>query len=186
MLECFAPEGSRTTRDILSYPLLDGVDSWILGARLAASAVPVPLTLEWDPRSKGPKKSFYDATIPLMRKELIHCLFKCGVDNLETVAVEIRDSETGEIDPGYSAINVLGAVAVANLAESKYTDHSGRGQVDLDFDKLVIAPERARGLLFFRLAECVSAIVIASRVKSALEAAGGFGLSFVPPEDWIG
>jgi len=184
MLECFSPEGESTV-DILEYPLIDGVDSWLLGARFEAT-LPEPIALEWDPSTSGTKKCMYDATIPLMTKELLLALRASGVDNLDTYSVCIHDTKSGAVDDGYVAVNVLGVVAAANLSESVFRDPSGFSRADLDFDKLVLSPARARGLLLFRLAECVTGLVIHASIRAALEAKGEFGLSFVPPDVWIG
>ena len=184
MLDCFAPR-DQGVREILEFPFIDGVKSWLLGARFAV-AIDEPIELEWDPKTKGARKSYYNVTIPLMTRRLLSALQGSGVDNIDPYAVRIRDSASGELDDGYVAINVLGAVAAADLMLSRYEDPSGLGRADLDFDSVVLAPEQARGLLLFRLAECVTALVVHVSVREALEAAGGFGLAFIPPEEWIG
>ena len=184
MMECFVPQG-QTIKDILDYPLIDGVDSWIAGSRFDPPP-PVPIQLSWDPNTRGSKKQFYDATIPLAHRELIAALRGAGVDNLDCYQAAITDSLTGALDEDYLAVNVIGLVRAADLAQSIYSDPSGRGSVDMDFDSLMLSTTAARNLLLFRLAECVTGIVVHDAVKRALELRGGFGLTFVPPEQWIG
>jgi hypothetical protein len=100
--------------------------------------------------------------------------------------VEILDTKTGRNNYNYMAVNIIGVVAAADLGQSVYEDPWGQGQIDMDFDSLVIDPKKAGGGKLFRLAECVSGIVIHRSVKEYLESKGGFGLSFVHPSDWIG
>lgn len=184
MLECFAPlEGNFT--DIREYPLLEGIDSWQTGARFAA-AVPEPIRLEWDPETSGPRKTLYGVTIPLFHKKLVEALQESGCDNLDAYRAEIRDTRAGTVTTDFLAVNVIGAIAAADLTQSKYTAHSSRALIDVDFDALVVDPEKTRGALLFRLAECVTGLVVHRKVKEHLETQGGFGLTFLPPEEWIG
>lgn len=184
MLECYAPSGGRFT-DILEYPLIEGVDSWMLGARFTVP-LPDPLRLQWDPQTSGPRKTMYDATIPLLRHELIEALQQAGVDNLDCYPAVIVDSETGEECADYQAVNIIGLVSAADLGRSKFADPSGNRLIDMDFESLAIDADRTFGAKLFRLAECVSGVVIHRSVKEYLESLGGFGLSFVPPANWIG
>ena len=71
------------------------------------------------------------------------------------------------------------------MAKSVFTAHSAPALVDVDFDRLVIDPARARGQKLFRLAECVTGVLIHRTVQDHLEAKGGFGLSFIPHEEWV-
>lgn len=184
MLECYSPTGGDYL-DILAYPALDGIDSWLRGSRFAKPPIE-PIQLEWDPRSEGPPKALYDAVIPLYRLDLLEALREAGVDNLDCYAVEVSHPETKEITKDYSAVNIIGLISAANLRQSSFSDPSGRGLLDMDFNGLAIDPAKAMNALMFRLAECVSGVVIHNSVKEHLESKGGFGLTFVPPSDWIG
>lgn len=184
MMECFVPPG-KTITDIVDYPLIDGVDSWMSGSRFA-TALSTPIQLAWDPSTNGVKKHLYDATIPLFHRDLIDALHAAGVDNLDCYPVKITDNTTGAVDETYTAVNVIGLVAAADLAKSKHSDPSGRGRIDMDFDGVCLSKEAPQDLMLFRLAECVSALVVHDSVKRFLETRGGFGLTFVAPERWIG
>jgi hypothetical protein len=184
MLECLIPEG-QTAFDIREYPAIDGIDSWLTGVRFRVLP-PNPIKLEWDPETDGIKKAMYDATVPLIRKNVLQALVMLGVDNIDSYPVEIRHTGTNVVDKDYVAFNVLGAVMAADLSRSRYSDPSGSGRVDMDFDGLVIDPAKAQDLLFFRLAECVSGLVVHESVADGLKSVGGFGLELVPPEEWIG
>lgn len=184
MLECLIPFG-QSALAITGYPVIEGIDSWTLGARFASPPAQ-PIVVRWDPETRGLRKALYDATIPLMRRELVEAMRGAGVDNLECFDARIEAPDTGEHDDSYVAVNVVGAIAAADLAQSKFSDHSGRRRIDMDFDALTLKPHAPRGALLFRLAECTSGLVIHARVKEHLESLGGFGLSFVEPADWIG
>jgi len=184
LLECFS-ETQWEFSDILDYPEIDGIISWISGSAFE-SLVPQPIKLQWDPETEGLKKSLYSTIIPLFRKDIVAALQEAGVDNLDSYAVEISDVKLGEISHDYVAVNIVGLVAAMNHDGSRYSDFWGAGLIDLDIDSLVIDSEKAKGFLMFRLAECVNGIVIARKVKEHLESQGGFGLTFVPPEEWIG
>jgi hypothetical protein len=184
MLECMVPFG-ETRVTIADYPTLDGIDSWIAGSRFAHSPRD-PIELQWDVDTDGPRKSFYDATIPLMHTELLDALRGSGVDNLDCYAASVTDIQTGEVERSYWAVNIIGVVRAADLSRSRFSDPSGRMRIDMDFDSLVVAPHAPRGALMFRLAECTTGLLVRSDLKVRLEAAGGFGLTFVEPEAWIG
>ena len=109
-----------------------------------------------------------------------------GVDNLDVYSASLSDPASGVTHTGYKAVNIIGTVAAANLAESDFQAPSGSPLVDTDFDSLVIDEERAKGLLMFRLAECVTAIIIDERVMQRLNQDRIPYLDFVDPRSWIG
>jgi hypothetical protein len=184
MMECFVPRG-ETVLDLLEYPAFEGIESWIFASRFDRRP-PEPIVLQWDPETAGRKKLFYDATIPLMHHDLLEALRASGVDNVDAYSAEIVHPVTGETDSEYLAVNVIGTIKAADLAKSKYADESGFGRIDMDFDSLTISEKAAGGALMFRLAECVTGLVVHDTVKRQLEKRGGFGLTFVHPNDWVG
>jgi len=183
MLECLSPPG-ESVRDIRAYPAIQGIDSWIVGSLFEQPPAEV-IQLEWDPQTQGGTKALYSSNIPLMRRDLWGALRAAGVDNIDAYPAAIVDLATNDANREFVAFNVVGAVSSANLAESKWSDLSNMRRIDMDFDSLSIATETARGLLLFRLAECVSGIVVHDTVKQHVER-HGFDLMFVPPEEWIG
>lgn len=184
LMECLIPPG-ETRMSLADYPMVPGVDSWILGSRFVQ--VPEqPLKLQWDPETEGAKKTYYDATIPLMRVDLVAALRAAGVDNLDCYATQIQHPVSGEVDSEYLAVNVVGSIRAADLSKSTFADPSRRRRIDMDFDRLALAEEACRGALLFRLGECTTGLLVADRVRETLAAKGGFGLHFVAPEDWIG
>jgi hypothetical protein len=101
---------------------------------------------------------------PVFRREFIAALRQAGVDNIDTYEVSIKGFDGQPID-GYQAVNILGAVSCANLAESEY-EELGEGLV---FRRLVIDPARTHGLLMFRLAEFRQRILLAEPIKAKLD-----------------
>jgi hypothetical protein len=184
MLECLVPFGETRTA-IGTYPEIDGIDSWLSGSRFDRAPAG-PIELQWDPETDGPRKSFYDATIPLMRQDLIDILRGAGVDNLDTYPVSVVDVLTGEVDPHYSAVNVIGVVRAADLTRSRFSDPSRRRRIDMDFDSLVVNQHAPRGAMMFRLGECTSGLLVRADLRARLEGLGTLGLTFVEPENWVG
>lgn len=183
MLECFGFDYD-CYQDIGNVPFLEGIN-WNLG-RIFTQSPPEPIEISIDANTEGPFLPMYDCGILLFSDEMIAALRKAGVDNFNTYKTTLIDTKTKEHHTNYKAVNIIGLVAVADMSKSKYSDPSGNGLIDMDFDSLVIDEKKARGLLMFRLAECVSGIVIHDRVKYWLEKEGIKGLDFVDPQEWVG
>ncbi|MFK8017515.1 MAG: hypothetical protein AB8G17_18980 [Gammaproteobacteria bacterium] len=122
----------------------------------------------------------------LFREDMLKALGKAGVDNLELYPAELTDPTSGDTFSDYKAVNILGLVACADLGKSDWQAPSGSAIIDVDFDSLVIDENKTRGLTLFRLAECVSAIMVHESVVEQLHADGIENLDFVEPKDWIG
>jgi len=184
VLECFTPLDADPA-DLAALPEVEGVESWMAGV---AITVPVrePLELELDPAQPGPLKEMYNLEMLVMSERLVEALQKAGVDNLQVFRAVIADPVTGTRRTDYRVVNIVGCVAAADLANSVWTTPSGPPIVDVDFDSLVIDERRAGGLLLFRLAECISAIVVHRAVREALLAAGFSSLTFMDPIDYVG
>lgn len=186
MLECFSPEEGRV--DLEAPPDL-GVESWMTGLPFDLPPA-APIHLHWDPETETDGKrrlSLYDAGPVLMRRDLVAALRECGVDNMETYETVVHSRVDGSECLDYAAVNIIGLVAAADMERSgAHLPEDSDGLIDVDFDGLVIDEAKAAGFLLFRLAECVSGVVVHERVKTHIESRGGFGLSFVPPEEWSG
>jgi hypothetical protein len=167
-------------------PFLRGISFW-KGARID-SPVPEPLQyklkrLRRDADDHAPfMPSTLGTRIPLFRDDLIASLRACGVDNLDLYAATVSDPEDGTVHENYKAVNILGLVAVADLQASRYVTH-GAPVADVDFDALVVDESKARGLLMFRLAESVNAVLVHEKVKDRLTQAGFDDLAFNIPAE---
>lgn len=162
-----------TGRWIDDGPFVSGI-SFGIGQYLDSSSVPVPLKYELKRISKysedhGPYQPafLYDA-YPLFRDDLVAALKDCGVNNIQVFDALVHDPETGEDLRNYKAVNIIGAVAAADMAKSDAIVHSGPALFDVEFDKLVIDPTRARNLPMFRLAEATGTILVHERVRDCL------------------
>ena len=107
----------------------------------------------------------------------------CSSDLLYDVV--IRSNSGKEENHDYHAVNILGAIAAADMEMSMVMDE-GSGMYDVLFGSLVIDEEKANGNLLFRLAESISTVVIHESVVEALNQKGNFGLTFLPPEEFCG
>jgi len=85
----------------------------------------------------------------------------------------------------YKVVNVVGVVAGADLGRSVYEASDGVPLIDVSFDSLAIDEKRVAGLLLFRLAESLSAIVVHDRIKKHLLARGFDMLTFRDPAKYV-
>ncbi|MFO0648023.1 MAG: hypothetical protein U0326_17420 [Polyangiales bacterium] len=183
MLSCFGP--ADDDRASLGDLPPTAEHDWLRGARFETSPRE-PLEITLDPASPGVLVPMFAGGVVLFSELMLRALLDCGVDNLEWYDVALVDPASGARHTHYKAVNVIGAVRCADLARSQYTAY-GEALVDTDFDSLTIDPARALGLKMFRLAECVTGVVVHESVKRHLEAIPELRLlEFVPPDQWIG
>jgi hypothetical protein len=182
MLGCFGPrDRDRTTvGDILNTKL-----SWQRGRRFEVPP-PTPVLVDLDPNFPGVMVPMFDSGILLFTKAMITAFEDAGVDNLDYYDAVVRDPATGRKYDEYRAVNIIGVVAAADLAKSTWTAPSGSPIVDVDFDSLTLDENKIRGPLMFRLAECITGIVVHEQVKRGLEQAKIPYLDFTDPGNWIG
>jgi hypothetical protein len=58
--------------------------------------------------------------------------------------------------------------------------------ISTDFHALSIDESKARGLLIFRLAENITAVLVHEHVKKQVERSGIGTLTWLAPEEWAG
>ena len=121
----------------------------------------------------------------LFSDEVVSALRECGIDNFMTYLAEIYNLGDDRVYKNYKAVNIIGLVAAADMSASENIVH-GSPLIDVDFDSLTIDPEKARDFVFFRLAECVSGIVVQESVKQYFDDKEIKGIDWVFPEDWMG
>lgn len=184
ILQCFAPL-FQDAAGLGACPDVEGVASWMDGRPITAP-VPEPLAMELDAEAPGVLLELYQLEMLIMTERLLAALREAGVDNLQDYALHLRDPATGQVTEGYRAVNVVGLVACADLGRSTFEAPPGAPMLDVDFDGLVIDEARAGGRLLFRLAECVSAIVVHDSVREHLLARGFDMLTFQPPSEFVG
>lgn len=110
----------------------------------------------------------------LMQQKLIDLLKSLGIDNLQIFPAEIKHEDTDESVPGYAVVNIVGAVACADMSKS---DASPLATAHY-FNKLVIDPVATGGLLMFRVEESPMRVLVHEKVAKAVQASGFVGLTF--------
>lgn len=126
-----------------------------------------------------------EVPLPLVSKRLAKTLEFAGVSNIDYYPAEIHNESTGESYRNHLAFNLIGLIAAADFSTSSFDAPEGP-LISVDFDSLVIDEKKTLGVPMFRLAECVTAIVVHESVMKAIEAAGIDTLVFIPPEEWVG
>jgi hypothetical protein len=184
VLQCFGERGTPVA-GLGASPLVEGVDSWIKGIPIDVP-VPAPIEMELDPQEPGAVLDLYQLDVLIMSKRLIDALGEAGVDNLEVFDLVLVDPATGARLKTHRLVNVVGAVACADMARSKTLATRGPAMIDVDFDSLAIDETRTEGFLFFRLAECLTAILVHDRVRRHLIDRGFTSLTFQPPAEFVG
>jgi len=172
----YPPTMIGTSPDVAGSPWNDG--------HPIEAPIDEPIVYALDPDYPGNMLALYDIAELLIRDDLLATLRRSGVDNLQVFRAIIEDPTTGSRHENYSAVNIVGVVAAADMAES--VPMTAGGMSLGGFDSLVVDETRAGDLLMFRLAEAVNAIVIHERVRTEIEAAGIPGITFWEPGEWSG
>jgi len=150
-----------------------------------------PIELATVPMSKelwGFYRDLYSQPIPLFSRRLVDALIKAGVHNLQTYETVLTNFEGDNPPPRdhYLAVNIIGLIDAADMKKSVIGAGSKEELFATDFDSLVIDEKKPRGMLMFRLAQNISAVLVHERVKEYVEAAGIDTLTWIPPEMWAG
>jgi hypothetical protein len=157
---------------------------WMTG-QIIRKTVPSPFIFRLVPEYEGELKAMYEGSILLMRDDLIRALQEAGVDNLQLFPAAIHDEVNAREHTDYKAVNIIGLVSCANMAQSPRMDPDDDSEIiDVDFDSLVIDESKTGGALLFRLAESASAIVVHRSVRERAERIPG--MTFYGPGEWSG
>lgn len=184
VLQCVGERGVPVA-GLGASPIVPAVDSWIKGA-LIVEPVEQPVVMELDPEEPGTLLDLYQLDVLVMSKRLVDALIEAGVDNLQVFGLLLIDPTTGARIDSHRLVNIVGAVAVADMAQSRVAGTRGPAMMDVDFDSLAVDESRAAGFLLFRLAECLTAILVHDRVRRHLSARGFTSLVFQPPAQFVG
>ncbi len=167
-------------------PNIPGID-FMAGERFdPAIKIPRPLRYELDADVPGDMPWLFKSGGPLMHDRMVESLRAAGVDNIDVYDVLLVDPADGSEWTDYKAVNIVGLVAAADIAKSVIDTSDSSRLITTKFEKLVLDPNKAHGLLIFRLAEKVSAIIVHDKVKVEIEARRIGPLGFIPPEQWFG
>ena len=178
---------TRPGRWIDDWPYVKGL-KWNRGAIITTSVPdPFPVTLKplnVQSADHSPYlPSLLEGTGPLFREDLVEAMQSFGVDNLQTFNVALLDPDNGTTYTNYKAVNVIGLIAAADMAQSDATVHPGGPVIDVDFDSLVVDESKTKGALIFRLAESTNALLVADRLRDFLLSKNFDDIDFFDPKD---
>lgn len=164
--------------DAISIDLVSHEDfSFTLGERFPKQ-FPQPVLFEADRDLGGTHLPTLFFPEPVVKEEFLHALRAAGVTNVDDYEVRIAGLRPNEWLPGYRAINIVGAVACADLARSEFESVEGM----TFFDRLVLDPARARGADFFRLAEAHEYVIVSARLAQRLDLTAFPDVRLIPIE----
>jgi len=158
---------------------------WASGRR-HTKEVPVPIEIRFDTFRgyDGPPVPLRDVGIPIMSERLATVLTEAGVSNVDFYDAVLIHSGSGARYP-YKAFNIIGLIAAADLAKSEWSSMDRKPVVNVSFTSLAIDEAACGGVLLFRLAENINAIMVHHSVRERILAAGITGLKFTVPADWV-
>ena len=129
--------------------------SFLRGAVIKTSIAPMVFTTNANSQESLP--DFSGGSIPVMSQRFLTLLMRAGVDNLQTFPIVIKSEIDGTKWDGFFAVNILGLIQCADLAASDYSEiFHGL----YDFDVLAIDTSKTNDMLFFRLQESPSTIIM--------------------------
>lgn len=164
--------------------------AWDLGARLpqassTQSAEALTFHLDrWDFSSANQSSLipyYFGRRNPLMRRDFYTTLLRCGIDNLDSYPVILRDYDGVPLPEAYVAVMVVGLIEAVDLEQSHVAVGGFAGGRGKKFERFVIDPARTRGARLFRLAEDPTQVWVDDTVVDQLQAAGLFHLRFWRP-----
>jgi hypothetical protein len=139
--------------------------------------LPDPIRCSLSPHAGPDMPDLFLTGTPCFSDRLLAALDAAGVDNVVRYNAELVDP-SGRVYTDYKAVNIVGAVSCADLERSEFLDVLEPPL--MEFTHLVLDEARARDLPMFRLAESTLWILVAERVKRALDDAGLLGVKLTP------
>lgn len=179
MIECFGPDDQERQ----AIDTIPSGFSWNGGSPFTEDPREA---LEVIMDGDGIMVPMFNRGILLWQDELIDAVRRAGVNNIQCYECVLIDPINNVRHQNYKAVNIIGLVAAADLGKSVYSSPSGVPLIDTDFDSVVIDERKTNGMLLFRMAECVSAIVVHEIVKKFIEDAKIPYINFIKPESWFG
>lgn len=158
--------------------------SWTMGQRFDPPPVE-PVVAKIRPGYEEADPRPFLGVPPIVSEALLNVLLGAGVQNLDTYDAVLQSADGAVMLKGYKAFNLIGLVAAADVARTRFAPDNASRVLDASIDSLVIDSAKAAGRLMFRLAENTSAILIHRSVKAAIEAAGIPFIEFVEPTEFL-
>jgi hypothetical protein len=187
VLQCDLPLSSNgeALMEIHNHFRIGSIRFWETGSR-HEEQVPVPIQIAYDTFHgyMGPPMEMSDLGIPIMSDRLARAITGAGVSNVDFYDATLTHTQTGQ-RYAYKAYNLIGLVAAADMAKSAWTSDGDGALINTSFTNLVLDEARCGGLLLFRLAENINAVMVHESVRKHIIASGINTLRFRPPSDWV-
>jgi hypothetical protein len=181
----FVLDTSNPNRMLLyDMPNPSARETWVGGVRFR-SRIDEPVIVEIQPGYEKAELVPYFDRANLMSDAFYEALREAGVDNLDVYEAEIHSGDGRIVHRGYRAFNVIGVVEAADLDKTVFNSPPGTTLIDASIETLEIDARRTGGLLLFRLAEYVSAVVVHEKIKNAIEAKGFRDVIFREPSEFM-
>lgn len=161
--------GSNNMMLLFDIPDPSFDDGWF-GGRRFQSQPKEPVVVKIRPGHEQGDLLPYFGVSTVMSNAFYETLRTVGVDNLEVFDAVIQSKDGVIVHRGYKAFNVVGLVRAADISKSKFSDDNPSRLIDSSIESLVLDPSKTHGLLMFRLAEYVGAVLVHEKVKQAIEA----------------
>ena len=139
------PVGLPTKFDLMSGERLD----WIPDE---------PLVYSTNAKQGDELRDFSHSSFTLMTKKFFQLFLDAGVKNLQPVPAIIKSEEDGYVWDNYVGVNVIGVIACADLAKSRYSEIVPGAHYR--FKELAIDATKCNGALMFRLEEHLPTIIM--------------------------
>lgn len=159
-------------------------DRWF-GGKPFAKHPGLPVVARIKPNHEHGTLLDYFGTACLMSERFFVALRDAGVDNLDVYDAVIRSKDDSIEHKGYKAFNLIGLVRAADLQKTTFTPEVAARTIDASIESLEIDPEKTKGLLMFRLAEYVGAVIVHEKVRNVLEKHGFPNIVFREPSSYI-
>lgn len=163
---------------VMDVPENFNILDWMLGQMVPPP--PENMVLMLRPGSGDYRGDIIGGVVTLFSEELIASLTKFGVDNIQSFAVDLKDSITGEIEYGYFLINIIGLVACVD------SDVGDMAPLDrpTSLEKFSIDGSKASGFHIFRLKESPRLILISDQLHDYLVKEKVVGVRMRKTEDY--
>lgn len=159
-------------------------DRWLAGRRFQKPPQQ-PVVVRIQPNNERGDLLPFFGTARLVSDAFYQALREAGVDNLDVYEAVIQ-SEDGSIEHrGFKAFNLIGVLQVADLQNTIFNDPPGTKVIDASIERLAIDSRKAHGLLMFRLAEYLGAVIVHERVKRVVDAKNFPYIVFREPSEFI-
>ena len=148
-------------------------------------ALPIHVQVNYFQGYTGAPRELLDTTLPIMSRRLKDVFDSLGIDNIDYYPVLLENITLG-INYEYFAFKLIGKIAAVDLAKSEIMTYKNLQPIgDASVYSMAIDEGKARGLMIFRLAEDLSAIMVHDRVVDAIKTANIDTITFAEPKDYM-